>query len=132
MKNWKRIPLTGNKNIDSQHEVWVKLMEELIHANSEQKHNVTRSVLIKLKNYTIFHFAYEESLMKKYSIDHFSRHKHLHSEFVKKLESLVAQLDSEEILSKTTLLLEMRDWLINHIGIADQILTLEIEKLKAS
>ena len=45
-------------------------------------------VISELKEYTLFHFDYEEKLMKQFNYEDFDRHHHVHEIFVSKILEL--------------------------------------------
>ncbi|WP_250657207.1 bacteriohemerythrin [Alkalimarinus coralli] len=120
---WKSEYDTGVEEIDNQHKVLVSLINELDSLVGERfDRGAAEEVFNKLKSYTVFHFATEESLMAEYHYVERDLHAHLlqHRQFEEEIGSVqhdfsqVSREDCNVILSYLT------NWLIKHICKVDQ------------
>ncbi|WP_129599585.1 bacteriohemerythrin [Anaerophilus nitritogenes] len=111
--------------IDHQHrtllQIGSKLYSILTLKDSEDRYDEIMEVLKELKNYTIYHFDYEEKLMEQYGYEDIKTHKRQHKSFVNKVIQLENQ-DIEEKQKKITLemITFIADWIENHILVTDQ------------
>jgi hemerythrin len=106
--------------VDSEHKVLVKLINELHTATKEGKaQEATAKTLNELVQYTQTHFGHEEVFMTRNNYPAYAAHKVMHEAFVEK----VAGFQKEFIAGKAALSLELfnflRDWLVGHIKKAD-------------
>jgi hemerythrin len=70
----------------------------------------------ELRDYTIFHFGFEEKLMKKYGYEGYENHKIEHDFFVKKLQRLEkTDFDNKQTESLMQMITFVADWITGHI-----------------
>jgi len=72
-------------------------------------------ILKELIDYTNYHFAAEERLMKENKCSGYRAHVNRHNEFKQQLNALYAGYHSGEAFVSTDVVLFLREWLINHI-----------------
>lgn len=71
------------------------------------------ALLSSLKDYTVYHFGFEENLMKKYDYDKIEEHKEQHDIFIGKLIDIESQdIDS----SQKKIILDILDFIVNWIS----------------
>ena len=96
---WDQNFVTGQPDIDVQHQGLVALFNELSRAlfaadaDPQSDHEpVLRDIFKRLVNYTVFHFTEEEALMVQHGIDarHVEAHKALHRQFVQQAGTMWA------------------------------------------
>jgi hemerythrin-like metal-binding protein len=114
------IPTTGIAEIDRQHSELIALLERLeMYSDSPHRYAAMLDVVIRLKRYSVAHFSYEESMLKRAGYPELEAHIALHRQFDEQLHELqrhVCDEDAEPI----RLAGFMKDWLIKHIGIEDR------------
>jgi hemerythrin len=118
--DWKEEYSVNVSEIDEQHK---KLFEiggriyDLVQADDEFDHyDEILTILEELKNYTIFHFDFEENLMKQYGYEEVDTHKFEHVFLIKKLQKLNNEdIDTKQKKVKIELITFIADWIAGHI-----------------
>lgn len=113
---WKKTYNIGIDEVDEQHKGLVEILNELYEAH----HLGTASLiidqtLIKLVNYTIYHFESEEKLFTKFNYEDAEKHVTEHKEFVDSIESFKMQAKKGNLLLSLKTLDYLKDWTITHI-----------------
>lgn len=113
---WKSEYNLDIKSIDEQHKTLVDLMNDLNNAMLHEKGKNEISKVIKgLVDYTVYHFDFEEGLLKKNNYGDFDNHKKLHIKFVNQIKTFQKEFEhGEKELSKDVMDF-LKDWLIEHI-----------------
>jgi hemerythrin len=120
MFKWKDTYSTGIAEIDTQHrrlfEIGAEIYEIASIKDDFDHYDEIMQSLEELKEYTIYHFSFEEELMMKYDFDQYETHKVEHAFFVKKLQK-IARKDLEEGQADTLMALVhfVADWVTGHI-----------------
>lgn len=122
---WNKEYSVDNEEIDNQHKKFFEIGEKvsnIIFANeaSYRKEDVM-SILYELKDYTRFHFSFEETLMKKYGYAHYETHKNEHNLFVEKIKKIEGS-DTENLPEETIIELInfIFEWISGHILKSDK------------
>lgn len=118
--DWKEIYSVNVEEIDKQHK---KLFEiggriyDLVQSDDEYDHyDEILVILEELKDYTIFHFDYEEKLMKQYGFEEAEIHSFEHIFFMKKLKKLESlDIDTKQKKVMMELITFIADWISGHI-----------------
>lgn len=117
---WRNSFSCNIKEIDSQHKKLFEISSKLnILAPICSKINFEDEILLvinELKEYAIYHFEYEEKLMKKYNFEGFEKHHLQHDAFVKKIEEFeqkVLNFNNAEIVLKIKEFIT--GWITGHI-----------------
>jgi hemerythrin len=112
--------LTGIEAVDRQHQRLVNMVTELDYArktsfqNRNQKHEAVGNIVSEMIDYTISHFAFEESLMEDARYTFFSAHKRIHELLIKRAgEYKERWISGEDIVDELYDVLHR--WLFNHI-----------------
>ena len=112
--------LTGIEAVDRQHQRLVNMVTELDGArktsfpSKDQKHKAVGSIVSEMIDYTISHFAFEESLMEDARYKFFSAHKRIHELLIKRAgEYKERWVSGEDIVDELYDVLHR--WLFNHI-----------------
>ena len=117
---WKDEYNTGIETIDTQHKHLLEIGARIFYltdANDGVDHyDEIMAVLSELKDYTEYHFGYEEKLMEKFGYENYEPHKFQHYFVIKKIN----KFESEEVdhKQKETILglaQFISDWITNHI-----------------
>jgi len=111
---WESALDTGIPIIDSQHRRIVDYINELHDAISNSNRDQVGEILDQLVDYTMSHFAFEETLMEEAGYSFISAHKKVHQLFTAKVADFQHRFELGEDVSRK-LLTTMRTWLINHI-----------------
>lgn len=107
--------------LDRQHQWLFATINELNEAlSSGQGAAVTHSVLQKLVQYALTHFAAEEKLMEQHSFPGLQRHKTEHHKFAEDLAKFEADFDNKKSGVPVALLFFLDHWLKHHILTTDK------------
>ncbi len=119
---WKDEYSCYDSNIDRQHMKLIELidkMEEILDLNDNFDHYDEIVVIFsELKEYTVYHFTYEEELMEKSNYDSSSIkiQKLEHKSFIKKIDGIdFAEIDENQIESVRQILDFTAKWIDQHI-----------------
>ena len=112
--DWNPSLDTGIDIIDSQHRRIVDYINQLHDAQEKGDRDQVGDVIEELVDYTISHFAFEESLMENAGYPYLAPHQKVHALFVRKVEKFVERFGAGEEVTEE-LLGMLQKWLINHI-----------------
>ncbi|VAW58635.1 Hemerythrin domain protein [hydrothermal vent metagenome] len=100
--------------IDSQHKRIVEYINTLDDISSSHDRVQVEKLLGELVDYTLSHFAFEESLMEDAGYSFINGHKRVHQLFVRRVGDFQQRFKmGEDIVDE--LLMMLKSWLINHI-----------------
>jgi len=121
--NWKDEYAVGIETIDRQHRHLFEIGGRLVDlANDDYDHyDEIMEVIQELKDYTVYHFGFEEELMQKYGYPDYETHKFHHFFAMKKIQKFEEEdfdLNQKEAVMK--LVAFISDWVSNHILNEDQ------------
>lgn len=109
-------------DIDAQHKKLIELlnsMEEIVELQDGYDHyDEIVSVFNELKNYTVYHFSYEEKLFEKHNYDPINTklHKLEHKSFINKVSEInFDDIDRDQIKSVKNILEFVEKWIDQHI-----------------
>jgi hemerythrin len=111
---WSNALDTGIDVIDEQHKRIIQYINELHDAQSTRDRNAVGLVVNDLVDYTISHFAFEESLMEQVDYPFLAPHKKVHELFIRKVDAFVRRFEAGEDVT-ADLINVLQRWLINHI-----------------
>lgn len=100
--------------IDSQHHRIVEYINKLDDIKETHDRNEVEQVLNELVDYTLSHFAFEESLMEDAGYPFINGHKRVHELFVKRVGDFQQRFKMGEDIADE-LLTVLKSWLVNHI-----------------
>lgn len=109
-------------SMDSQHQQWIGLMNDLHEAVQKGENNVYQ-ILVGMIGYTCTHFKSEEELLYEHDYSDYAHHKQLHDEFIGQLEKLQNELpESQQAdwLSTMKVIRLLSGWLSHHIKVEDR------------
>jgi hemerythrin len=117
---WKDEFSTGIETIDKQHRHLLEIgarIYDLADANDGVDHyDEIMAVLSELKDYTVYHFGYEEKLMDQYGYEHYETHKFQHFFVIKKIDRFENEdIDNKQKETILDLVQFIFDWITNHI-----------------
>lgn len=106
--------------IDNQHkrlfEIGSKIVSIASLKDEYDHYDEIMGILDELKDYTLYHFNYEEELMEKYGYENYDSHKIEHDFFIKKLSKLEKKdLEGNQKESLTEIVAFVADWISSHI-----------------
>lgn len=119
---WREEYRTGIDAIDKQHshllEIGAKIFDLANTDDGYDHYDEIMEVLDELKDYTVYHFGYEEDLMERYGYERYEPHKFQHYFLTKKIEKFDKErYDIDEKQNEAVLKLAefISDWVTNHI-----------------
>ena len=105
---------TGIEVIDKQHMRIVDYINDLENAHQKQDKEAVRQELDDLVDYTLSHFAFEESLQEEAGYKYCKPHKKVHELFVRRVNEYMERFKlGDDVSAEIHKLLS--SWLINHI-----------------
>lgn len=112
--SWSEDLNTGIDVIDNQHQRIVEYINQMERAIQQQDRHTVGRVLDELVDYSLSHFAFEESLQEEAGYRFAKAHKSIHEMFVKRLATYQAKYNAGEDIA-TQLLSMLSTWLLHHI-----------------
>ena len=112
--------LTGIEAVDHQHQRLVNMVTELDDTRKttfptpDQKQSAVGAIVSEMVDYTISHFAFEESLMEDANYEFFNAHKSIHQLLIKRAGEYTERFKSGEDIADELYEVLSR-WLFNHI-----------------
>ncbi|WP_416197152.1 MAG: Hemerythrin [Sporanaerobacter sp.] len=120
MFKWRDEFSVNVEKIDEQHKELFNLGSKLYTIVSA-KDNVDRydeimEILSELRRYAIYHFGYEEELMKQYGYENYQKQKIEHARFIEKITSISQEeVDEKQKKVSMELITFIANWIENHI-----------------
>ena len=120
MIHWKKEYELGLPDVDKQHkyliDVAVEAYELLKDKLTSDKYDKIVGILQELRNYTIFHFEFEEGFMKKEAYPKILSHKMEHKKFIDKLNAVdLNAIDANQQEALISIIEFVAVWLDSHI-----------------
>lgn len=118
----------GMQEIDAQHSILIDLINQVWVAVVKKPDRAEAlRVLEELEKYTITHFTAEEIFMREINYGNFDLHKEEHTKFVARIAEEKAKVVAGDAVT-LGIIHFLKDWLINHILVADKQYALEFKK----
>lgn len=111
---WSEDLDTGIDVIDAQHRRIVEYINQLADAHRAQDRTLVGEVIESMVDYTLSHFAFEETLMEDVGYEFVRPHKKVHQLFIKRIEDLQTRFRLGEDVSGELHAMLSR-WLFSHI-----------------
>jgi len=123
---WSEDYMLGIEEIDKQHQRLIEIANQVYAALNDQwrldKYNQILEVLGELKEYTVYHFKFEEEYMAKISYKKRFSHSLEHNAFVEKLKAVdLSEVDEAQEKYLMDLLGFITNWIVNHIMTIDKM-----------
>jgi hemerythrin len=114
--SWDEIYSVNNREIDSQHQTIIRLINELNDGAYENKRTGSiERILYELVKYTAFHFSFEEKLMVQFGYPDTKSHMSKHNYLIEELKKFMVKNGNENNLPANDLMIFLSDWLKTHI-----------------
>jgi len=95
---WKNEFETGNSEIDTQHRIFVRIVDKLVTTkNNNGDEHLLESLLAELLKFAEFHFCSEENLMREHGYPDFIHHRKEHERALAELRNRIFSLKYEYI-----------------------------------
>lgn len=120
MFEWKKEYETNVEKIDEQHkklfEIGNRLYELIKNDLVIDKYDRIMDIIAELKNYTVFHFQFEENYMVEIGYKKFLSHKVQHDDFIKKFNDIdFKKIDHSQDKYMLDLMSFIYEWIDGHI-----------------
>lgn len=120
MFEWKKEYETKVEQIDEQHkklfEIGNRLYELIKNDLVMDKYDKIMDIIAELKNYTVFHFGFEENYMVEIGYKKFLSHKVQHDDFIKKFNDIdFKKIDNSQDKYMLELMNFIYEWIDGHI-----------------
>lgn len=122
---WDKKYEIGVRSIDEQHQNLVRLINkvELLLQDAEQGIDIyddLLAVVTEIKEYTVYHFRYEEKLFHQFHYEFEEEHKKEHDDLIQAVENLdLSGMDENQLEFGKGLVKFLVSWLFRHIGGSD-------------
>lgn len=114
--NWNDELSVNVPAIDDQHKELIRIANVLIKAVSlERDDRVVGNVIRKLRDYTVFHFSSEETLMQDIRYPKRAEHEAEHRRLKQNVKNYQRVLYKKESISPSEVLDFLKEWLLTHI-----------------
>lgn len=117
---------TGIDVIDDQHKRIVDYINQLESSMVKSSHLVVGEVLDELVDYTMSHFAFEESLQEEAGYPFLKPHKAIHGVFIRRVGDFQARYKAGEAIAEE-LHHMLSIWLVHHIKRDDMAYVAEVK-----
>ena len=119
---WENRFSVGIREFDQHHKILFEMINSLIIAKEEKSDiEVVRRTMEQLQNYTIFHFAAEESMMEYFEFEGVEDHALEHQTLLDEVNEFRARLDAHDDVSIDEVLNFLARWLLDHTLGMDQL-----------
>ncbi|WP_292468633.1 bacteriohemerythrin [Methanolobus sp.] len=109
------------KEIDDQHKVLVRMINELHDAMKQAKgKEASIKIIDKMAEYMQFHFSTEEKYMQRFAYPDYMAHKQEHVKFVEQGVQFRQDFDAGKAGLSYDVMNFLMDWLVNHIQESDK------------
>lgn len=106
--------------IDDQHKGLIGILNSLHEAHLARKgRDVQKQIIESMLAYAESHFQTEETYMQQYAFPEYHSHKEEHEQFAGKAAQLKERLDEAGFVFTIEILEFLKEWLKNHILVAD-------------
>ena len=110
----------GEKTIDAEHDLQMQLLDSLTEALARSgDFSPTRYVLEQFIEFSDMHFLSEQLVMRLHNYPGYEAHLEEHTRLMKKVREIREIIIRGDKTPSLQLILELRDWLLNHIATAD-------------
>ena len=115
---WDPVMDTGINVVDQQHKRIVHYINKLFDAQQMGDRSVVGNVIEELVDYTLSHFAFEESLMEQSGYPFLLAHQKIHKLFTERVNTYVERFKAGDDVTED-LITMLKKWLVNHIKTED-------------
>ena len=127
---WKKEYEVANYEIDSEHKLFVRIIQKFSDALTNKSDNYYIERLVnKLLKYAEFHFYSEETIMIEIEYPHIIMHKQEHEKLLEQMRNLVMVVEmDEENIYESDYIDFFLNWFVNHTLKLDKKLAQFIKK----
>lgn len=131
--DWSKKMEVGIEEIDKQHQIFFRIGRDieqlLLHKGVNVQKKQVIDLICELREFSSYHFYFEETLMEQYQCSSIEEHKKEHELLIQRLLK-VNMRGKEKNVEKTVKELKefMQDWLFAHLLVQDFSMAREIKK----
>ncbi|NPA35236.1 MAG: bacteriohemerythrin [Chlorobi bacterium] len=116
LMKWDKSLSTGIDSIDKQHMKLIDMLNEFYESiRSKSTKEITANLIKNMREYALFHFSYEENLLRKHGYLALEHHKSEHKKFISKVEDFENRFNSGKIVLSIEITNFLKSWLKDHI-----------------
>lgn len=120
MFEWKEEYRCNIAEIDKQHKqllaIGAKLYDIMTLKDDIDHYDEIMEILLELREYTLYHFAYEEKLLQENGYEGLQLHKRQHKSFINKIIQFENQnIDEKQMEIKLKMIEFLANWIEQHI-----------------
>lgn len=102
--------------IDQQHKKWIDFINVLyLSFKNEASINEINENILKLLDYTDYHFGFEEKYLEDFKCGNAENHKFEHEQFINKIKEYQNMIENGEYNAVYALIVYLNGWILNHI-----------------
>jgi hemerythrin len=110
----------GEATIDAEHDLQMQLLDSLSQSVAKGgEFSPTHHILEQFIEFSDMHFLSEQLIMRLHSYPAYEAHLEEHTRLMKKVREIRDNIVRGENVSSLQLILELREWLLNHIATED-------------
>jgi hemerythrin-like metal-binding protein len=110
----------GEKSIDAEHDLQLQLLDSLTNALAkESDFSPTRYLLEQFIEFSDMHFLSEQLVMRLHNYPGYEAHLQEHTRLMKQVREIRERIIQGDKTPTLQLILELRDWLLQHIATDD-------------
>ncbi len=119
---WSDELSVGIEEIDTQHKGLIEMLNRLYQNAIETQSDIetVKAILRELVEYTIVHFATEESLFRIFKYPDTEAHTRQHNELKEQVQEIVEKVERGEQTVNMEMIHFLRKWLRHHIMMSDK------------
>ncbi len=107
--------------IDQQHKKWIDFINILyLSFKNETSINEINENILKLLDYTDYHFGFEEKYLEDFKCGNIEEHKKAHEEFISRIKSYQSKIEDGEYNAVYPLIVYLNSWVLKHIQNEDK------------
>jgi hemerythrin-like metal-binding protein/PAS domain S-box-containing protein len=102
--------------IDQQHKKWIDFINILyLSFKNEASINEINENILKLLDYTDYHFGFEEKYLEDFKCGNYKAHKYRHEQFINKIKEYQQMIENGEYKAVYALVVYLNGWVLDHI-----------------
>ena len=118
---WNEEMSVGVDQLDGHHKKLLSMINGLAQAIGEGKgKDYVGDSVSELVDYTEYHFSLEHDYFEKFGFIESEAHIKEHTVFVQKIRETSEKIKSGQVVLSINILYFLKDWLVNHIMVADK------------
>jgi hemerythrin len=119
---WDKKYEIGNVEIDSEHKIFVRIIQKIVRAAEMKKdHTYVERLIYELLKYADFHFYSEETVMMEMNYPDITNHQKEHEKLILKLREMVSVVEFKDYSRPMNDLIKLlTDWFATHTITVDK------------